>query len=383
MKTYKRRGIKRLFHSTLAISLAIVIVLSSISQTGLAAPVMKSVSAAQTKAKTSKTVSTQAQLSKALADKSIETITIKTSLAKKFTVPDKAYKAKTLVINAPKATVLNSGEFKKLVVTDANTITENAEGNSITVGDKKVTITVTKDAEVKLLTLARENATCTITVNGDINKIVLSKKAKVTIKGTVSKNIPLQINAEAKDSDITSSVLLKVKTAVDISIALKKGAEGSTVTISNKTANIKLTNSTTKSVMIITPEGKKVVKAGGKIEPTQTPTKTPEKSDVITPIPNEISNGTPNIQSYTVRFNSNGGTEVGDIPVRAGSMISDLPTPQMDNSIFLGWYTDTGLQNKFSTDTTIHSNLTLYAKYSEIEVEQEILDDSYTLIEEG
>lgn len=70
-----------------------------------------------------------------------------------------------------------------------------------------------------------------------------------------------------------------------------------------------------------------------------------------------------NIRSYTLTFNSNGGTEFDPITDKYGTTIS-LPKPVKENSTFDGWYTDNQFQTKFTRTTIPAENLTLYAKWS-------------------
>ena len=384
MDIQKKKRIKRIYKSTIAVLLVIAMVLSSIPQTTQAAV-----------AKTSKIVYNQAQLTAALADKNIETITIQTSDALKFTVPSKAYKTKTLVINSSKASITNSGIFKKIIVTNAKTITENAKDNSLTLNDNKLTINVAKGAEIKTITLNGKDANYNIANNGKINNIVLSKKAEVVLTGDSSEKIAVQIKTAAKASYIVSSVPVVITTAADGIISLKKGAEGSTVTSTYKDVILKVENKTTKSIKITTPEGNETVASGKTMTSQNEPTKAPENSEPTkvpvntepTKVPENTSINTPggsgNATYYTVTFDSNGGTSIGSLLVASDTGITTLPTPQKNNSIFLGWYTDSGYQNKFYEGTAVYSNLTLYAKYSEIEIEQQNLNDSYTLTEQS
>gem|GEM_PF-6899392 len=360
---------RKIFNSVIAVLLVVGMLLSMVPQTTQAATV-----------KTAITVSTQAQLTKVLADKNILTITIKTSITKKITIPSKAYLTKTLVINSPKVSVVNSGTFKKLIVTDVKTFTENAKGNSITINDNKVAINVAKSAEVKIITFNSKNAISNIAVNGIIKKIVLSKKAELTLTGNVTDNIAVQINTAAKGSSITSSIPIDVSAASDVSISLKKGAERSTVTSTDKAVNLKVENNTTKSVKITTPKGKETVAAGTTIPIINEPTKAPEN-----PVPSTApsSGETDSMTFYTISYVSNGGTLIDSCLIGSGGSHVNLPIPQKNNSIFLGWYTDTGFQNKFIEGTTVYTDLILYAKYAEIEMEQQNLNDSFTLIEQN
>ena len=73
---------------------------------------------------------------------------------------------------------------------------------------------------------------------------------------------------------------------------------------------------------------------------------------------------TPN--TYTVSFNSNGGSSVGNKTVTYGSTYGALPTPSRTNYMFNGWYTASsgGSLVTASTKYTIASNQTLYARWT-------------------
>jgi len=72
--------------------------------------------------------------------------------------------------------------------------------------------------------------------------------------------------------------------------------------------------------------------------------------------------------TYTVTFNSNGGSSVSSISnLTSGSKITapTAPTSTGYNCIFGGWYKDTSLTNAWNfTSDTVTSNITLYAKWS-------------------
>ena len=71
--------------------------------------------------------------------------------------------------------------------------------------------------------------------------------------------------------------------------------------------------------------------------------------------------GTP---TFTVTFNSNGGSTVSPITVASGSTISEPTAPTQTGYIFDGWYKESGLINvwNFAIDT-VTGNVTLYAKW--------------------
>lgn len=71
--------------------------------------------------------------------------------------------------------------------------------------------------------------------------------------------------------------------------------------------------------------------------------------------------------TYTVSFNSNGGTTVESIKdVEEGSLITKPTDPTKDGSSFEGWFKETTLETewKFSTDK-VEDNITLYAKWKD------------------
>ena len=68
-------------------------------------------------------------------------------------------------------------------------------------------------------------------------------------------------------------------------------------------------------------------------------------------------------EGCTVRFNSNGGSSVDSMTVDYGSTFK-LPVPTRDGYTFVGWYTDSELNNEFVSGTRVTSNITLYAKWN-------------------
>lgn len=69
--------------------------------------------------------------------------------------------------------------------------------------------------------------------------------------------------------------------------------------------------------------------------------------------------------SFSVRFNTNGGNTVPTQSVKRGETIKTVETPVRDGFIFDGWYTDKELTERFDADTKITSSITLYAKWTE------------------
>ncbi len=71
------------------------------------------------------------------------------------------------------------------------------------------------------------------------------------------------------------------------------------------------------------------------------------------------------INSYTVNFNSNGGTAVDDQSIQYGELATTPASPAKAGHTFAGWFTDSGLSQAFDFDnTTVTGDLTLYAKWT-------------------
>ena len=73
--------------------------------------------------------------------------------------------------------------------------------------------------------------------------------------------------------------------------------------------------------------------------------------------------------TYTVTFESNGGSVVAAQMVSAGGKAAAPDNPTKDNYTFAGWYLDAGLTNAYDFDTAVTSNITLYAKWEEAQTE--------------
>lgn len=68
--------------------------------------------------------------------------------------------------------------------------------------------------------------------------------------------------------------------------------------------------------------------------------------------------------SYTVTFNSNGGSDVAPVIVDFGNKVTKPTDPVKDGLYFAGWYEDADFTKKFNFDTAISGDITLYAKWS-------------------
>ena len=67
--------------------------------------------------------------------------------------------------------------------------------------------------------------------------------------------------------------------------------------------------------------------------------------------------------TFTVTFNSNGGSNVPTQTVSSGGTATRPPNPTKSNSTFVNWYSDTGLSAVYSFSTPVTQNITLHAKW--------------------
>lgn len=76
----------------------------------------------------------------------------------------------------------------------------------------------------------------------------------------------------------------------------------------------------------------------------------------VTPLKKQFS-------KYSVTFESNGGTAVKSQTVNHGGKVTQPPVPTLTDHTFLGWFTDSGLTTPFHFNSSVGSNITLYAKW--------------------
>jgi uncharacterized repeat protein (TIGR02543 family) len=70
--------------------------------------------------------------------------------------------------------------------------------------------------------------------------------------------------------------------------------------------------------------------------------------------------------SYTVTFESNGGTTVTPQSVVSGSTATKPSDPTKSNYTFVDWYSDSSLTTVYNFSTAVTGNLTLYAKWTPV-----------------
>lgn len=71
------------------------------------------------------------------------------------------------------------------------------------------------------------------------------------------------------------------------------------------------------------------------------------------------------VDTYTVSFESNGGSAVASQLVASGQTATEPAAPTKTGSTFDGWYTNVGLTTSYSFSTPVTGNIKLYAKWTE------------------
>ena len=71
------------------------------------------------------------------------------------------------------------------------------------------------------------------------------------------------------------------------------------------------------------------------------------------------------VSTYTVSFNTNGGSSISSTRVTSGSRLSEPTAPTRSGYTFAGWYTDRALTDEYDFDSAVYKSFTLYAAWTE------------------
>ncbi|SIQ30029.1 InlB B-repeat-containing protein [Domibacillus enclensis] len=70
------------------------------------------------------------------------------------------------------------------------------------------------------------------------------------------------------------------------------------------------------------------------------------------------------INEYTVSFESDGGDAVNDQTIDYNQKATQPDAPEKEGYIFSGWFTEAALENEYDFNTSVTSDITLYAKWT-------------------
>ena len=84
---------------------------------------------------------------------------------------------------------------------------------------------------------------------------------------------------------------------------------------------------------------------------------------VLLPLAGCKNDTVPEPTRYTVKFETDHGTDPDNITVVSGNAATKPTDPTKDGWMFLGWYEDSGLTKEFDFSTLVTADITLYAKW--------------------
>ncbi len=157
-------------------------------------------------------VSTQEELTKALANSKLTNLTIEQAV-KSLEIPEGTYDKVDLVVDAPDATIVNYGTFKSIEIkaVAADTYIEKGKGNNISVTAKKA-VHIIVDTLNELLSLVfgsgtnQSNEKNKVEIkNGNVDKIEVSDNSNVDMK--------VQNSATVNSVDVKEGSNVKIEAA--------------------------------------------------------------------------------------------------------------------------------------------------------------------------
>jgi len=87
------------------------------------------------------------------------------------------------------------------------------------------------------------------------------------------------------------------------------------------------------------------------------------------------------VNSYTITFNANGGSNVAPITQDFGTAVTQPADPALEDYIFDGWYADEELTQAYTFTTMPAGDITIYAKWKPVPVKVPITgDNAYPLL---
>lgn len=210
------------------------------------------------KNKTTTVVKTVSELKNALKNKSIKKVELKTDKKVKFNLSGNN-KGVKLVINAPKAEIKNTGKFKSIEV-NAKLWVEKASGNKLVVKAKNAGIEVAKNVKVAEVKLDKSDAKVSLKVNGELRNLTVNKKTDIKLSGKTG-IVFMSVNAEG--TKVESSIQIDITANKNVEAILSKGAEGSSVKVTDDKVAVNIKNDTKDLVFVENAAGKQTILAVG------------------------------------------------------------------------------------------------------------------------
>lgn len=210
-----------------------------------------------TEAVTEAQVSTQAELLKALSNRNLKKLTIRTNNAAKLQIPAGSYSGVELIVDAPACDIENSGVFQSITIQaiKPDTWVEKAVGNVMNVLASAARIVVNQGARLGRIALSCKDAKIKLEVNGKVDEVSISAKMEISISGKPEEPIHTTIESSAAGTVLVSEAPVNITAHASVDITLNKGAENSTVDIRSKDAQVNVNNYTNSTITVKKADG--------------------------------------------------------------------------------------------------------------------------------
>ncbi|WPK10302.1 putative Ig domain-containing protein [Lysinibacillus louembei] len=76
------------------------------------------------------------------------------------------------------------------------------------------------------------------------------------------------------------------------------------------------------------------------------------------------------VNALTITLHTNGGTAIAPIDINYNTKVGDLPVPIREGYRFEGWYQDEALTKRWVEETILQENISLYAKWTALPIEE-------------
>ena len=173
------------------------------------------------------TVKNQEELNTLLAG-SADVITIKTTKAVNFVIPEGNYKNTKLVVSAPNSDVTNSGVFSSIEIKEikSNTWYEKAVGNLLKILAANSRVVISPESKVSI-EVTEAGAVLKVENNGVVEELAVQTEADIDISGESDQEIPVVVSVP--NITIKTSVPLNLDCKEKITLDLQAGSEGTKV----------------------------------------------------------------------------------------------------------------------------------------------------------
>lgn len=198
-------------------------------------------------------VVSQEELNQYLLEDGIEEITLSTSSAMTFTIPEGNYSNKSIVLDAQHANVVNHGVFKQIIIITAKekSWTEYASGNTFFIKiSNPIELTIEEYASVEKIVADSSMNYISLYNKGSIKLVRLLQATHLQIRGYINR-IAVEIESTAGESSVKSSVPLDLTINAASNISLTAGAENTNITKVSNTFDGKIENYTKQPITMV------------------------------------------------------------------------------------------------------------------------------------